>query len=349
MMRQCRLALRDWDWLTPLLLQEVDCSELEALDYSLHIDRVPQLVNLRDSVIYDGAEVSLSNHSRRVMRGDTRVEALAHPLMQGPRHRCVLVRADSSASCAAELAGARIGVTGWADSGIVWARAALADDGLVLEEANWFAGRLTAQHAETDRVGEFARSGRVQGIGGKPMIDRLADGELDAVITPFIPQGVLVPESPFRPLYRDTRAVEREWLARRGYVPCHHLLAFRAEVPHEVRHAVSALLRESRRAWRRAREKLAETTLWSAVDLWDEAQTLPSGWDEPGLRQQRRGLQGFFEASLSQGLLESIPRLDQIFPLDTAAPLIRQSDAVRPSDRGSPPHLPTTYQETARS
>ncbi len=320
MKRQCRLALRDWDWLTPLLLREIDCSELDVLGYSLHIDRVPQLINLRDSVTYDGAEVSLSNHSRRVLRGDTRVEALAHPLMQGLRHRCVLVRADSAAGCAAELVGARIGVTGWADSGIVWARAALADEGLAIEEAHWFAGRLTAQHPEADRVGEFERSGRVRAISGKPLIDRLADGELDAVISPFVPPGLLVPESPFRPLYRDPRVVERHWLAQRGYVPGHHLLAFKTEVPHEVRRAVSSLLHASRRAWRRTREKLAETTLWAAVDFWDEAKSLPLGWDQPGLQHQQQMLQGFFQTLLHQELVEFEPRLDQIFPLDVAMP-----------------------------
>ena len=336
MMRQCRLALRDWDWLTPLLLREIDTSELDALGYSLNLDRVPQLVNLRDSVTYDGAEVSLSNHSRRVMRGDTRVEALAHPLMQGMRHRCVLVRADSAAGCATDLAGARIGVTGWADSGIVWARAALADDGLALEEAHWFAGRLTAQHPEADRIGEFTRSGRVQAISGKPMIDRLANGELDAVISPFVPPGVLVPDSPFRPLYGDPRAVERQWLAHRGYVPGHHVLAFKSEVPHEVRRAVSSLLHESRHAWRRSREKLAETTLWAAVDFWDEAKLLPVGWDQPGLQHQQRMLQGFFQASLHQKLIERVPPLDQIFAPDVVVPDPALSN-TKPSEHSGTP------------
>lgn len=346
MMRQCRLALRDWDWLTPLLLREIDCSALDALGYDLHIDRVPQLVNLRDSVVHDGAEVSLSNHSRRVMRGDTRIEALAHPLMQGLRHRCVLVGADSAAGCAAELAGARIGVTGWADSGIVWARAALADDGLALDEAHWFAGRLTAQHPEADRVGEFARSGRVQAMSGKPMIDRLADGELDAVISPFVPPGVLVPDSQFRPLYRDPRAVERQWLSRRGYVPGHHLLAFKSEVPHEVRRTVSSLLQESKRVWRRSREKLAETTLWAAVDLWDEVKSLPIGWDQPGLKHQQQMLLGFFQASLHQELIECVPQFDQIFPLDIVAPDPALPDANPPDHPGTcKPHHPS--RETA--
>lgn len=319
MQQEIRIALRDWDWLTPLVLGEVDTQQLEDLGHSLTVDRVPALASLQDSDVYAGAEVSLSGYVRGVSAGDTSIEALPHVLMQGFRHRCIIVRADSKATSAADLVGGKIGITGWPDSGNTWTRAAVADDGLQIEDAQWFAGRLTGDHPEFDRLGSYEAPGRIEAIYGKPMADRLADGELDAIFTPFMPPGFYTGDTPFRPLYPNLRAIEKSWIDSRGYVPGHHLLAFKPEIPIEVRLVISRLLEESKRLWLVKRYKLAETTAWTAVDFWDEGQVLPKNWDQPGLTHQRRMLEGFIDESVRQGLLSTPTSIDQLFPVDIPA------------------------------
>ncbi|WP_197429663.1 type 2 periplasmic-binding domain-containing protein [Auraticoccus cholistanensis] len=316
-----RIALRDWDWLTPLLLGELGTEPLDELGLELQVERVPALPDLWSEPGLDAAEISLSRYCLAVADGRSEVVAVPHVLMQGFRHRCVIVAAGSEATSAADLRGGRIGLTGWPDSGNTWTRAALADDGLGLDDARWFTGRLTADHPEQDRLGGHGVPGHIEALTGTPLVERLSRGELDAVLTPFMPPGFHSPDAPWRPLYPDVRAAEAGWVRRHGFVPGHHLLGFRTGVAPEVAAAVSEVLLRSREAWRTKRAKYAETSAWLAVDLVDEARLLPPGWDTPGLAEQGPMVAEFTAQQRHQRLHPSPPQLTDLFPLDLAAPL----------------------------
>lgn len=331
MPQEIRIALRDWDWLTPWALGEVDDSPLREQGCELRVDRLPAVLDLLAPGGYAGGEVSLSQYVRRIASGSRDFVALPHLLMQGFRHRCVIVAADSRATSPGQLAGGRIGVTGWADSGSIWTRAALAGGGLGIEDARWCAGRLTEDHPEFDRLEGHGIPGRIEAVSGKPMLDRLADGELDAILTPFMPPGFYDRSPRFRPLLPDVRAAERRWADERGHVPGHHVLAFAASVRPEIRLAVSRMLRESRRRWIEQRRKYAETTAWAAVDFWDEARFLPAGWDRPGLRHQGRMLEDFVGEAVRQRILDAPVPLADLFPVDVP------DEPPDPRERSQPP------------
>lgn len=316
MSHRLRVALRDWDWLTPLVMGEVDVSPLKKMGYMLEIDRVSSLRGFRSAREYDGSEVSLSRYVAAVAGGVNEIHALPHVLMQAFRHRCVLVSASSEATEPAHLIGGRIGITGWQDSGNVWTRSALSDGGLRISDAQWFAGRLTSEHPELDRLGPYGVPGRIEAIFGRPMVDRLIDGELDAILTPFMPQGFYSGESQLRPLFPDIRVAEKQWVTERGYVPGHHILAFKRYVPIEAQGVVSGLLEESKRQWKEKRQKLAETTAWTAVDLWDESQYLPRNWDQQGLKNHELMFDEFVSESLHQGLIDKRVPIEELFPID---------------------------------
>jgi 4,5-dihydroxyphthalate decarboxylase len=297
------LALRDWDWLTPLRLGDISTDELRAQGFDLRITPVAHLDGQWQADGFAGAEVSLSKTSRSYALGELSYDPTNVVLMQGFRHRCVIVAKDSDYTQASDLVGKRIGVTGWPDSGNTWTRTALQDDGLKIDDATWFAGRLTEQHPEEDRLDGFGVPGRIEEIHGKPMADRLADGELDAVLTPFMPAGFYNPDSPWRRLYTDVRTKELEWAATTGYVPAHHVLAFDSALPPEVRSLVVRALDESRQLWRIKREKYVETSAWLAVDFGAEAE-LPAGWDQVGSQSQTDMFEGFFAALKEQNLTD---------------------------------------------
>lgn len=306
------LALRDWDWLTPLRLGEVCTDELAAAGVALHVTPVPSLVDDWQARGYAAAEVSLSKTARTFAQGGLAYGATPVAMMQGFRQRCVIVNAESEYERASDLVGKRIGVTGWPDSGNTWTRQALADDGLGIEDAYWYVGRLTQQHPESDRLSGFGRQGRIEAIFGKPMADRLADGELDAVLTPFMPPGFYAQGSPWRRLYPDVRRQELDWARANGYVPAHHVLAFDREVPAPVRRVVIAALEASRAAWRVKREKYTETSAWLAVDFGDEA-GLPSGWNVTGSASQQAMFAGFFAALKAQDLVSPDADFSHLF------------------------------------
>ena len=116
----------DWDHLVPLLSGQVQVPgyhvEIEARNVTPDVVAEPGL---------DGGETSFSRYVQARAAGDDQLVALPAFVMRGFRHRCVLVRAPSTLRSFEQLAGARIGLTGWPDSGNTWTRASCGAGGLV--------------------------------------------------------------------------------------------------------------------------------------------------------------------------------------------------------------------------
>ena len=89
-----RLAVRDWDYFTPLAL-----GDLRPEGFELVIDRVGTLVdNLAVSSDYEGGEVSFSRYAQGRARGETGLLGLPHFLMRGFRQRCIITTVDRQRS-----------------------------------------------------------------------------------------------------------------------------------------------------------------------------------------------------------------------------------------------------------
>jgi len=309
-----RLALRDWDWVTPLALGDV-----RPDGFALQIDRVGALPeDLATDANYDAGEVSLSRYALGRARGETGVAGVPHFLMRGFRHRCIITARDSGLTALAQLAGKRIGLTGWPDSGNTWTRALLRREGIGVDDARWFVGRLTAAHPVTDRLGGFGRPGRIEPVPGeRPMLELLRSGELDAVFTPFMPPGFFDPDSPFRQLLPDFRAAEIAYLRAVGYVPGIHLLGIKPAVVRDhpwLPQALSEVLDESARVWLDKRIKYAETTPWILDELRLCARDLPPGWDRNGFAANERMIDDFLAEQQAQGLTPVRQSPRDLFP-----------------------------------
>lgn len=311
-----RLALRDWDYLTPILLGDVRSGDVEVV-----IDRVDTLVgDLASDPDHDGGEMSLSRYAQSMARGDCAVVGLPHFLMRGFRHRCIITSKASPITSLEGLAGGAIGLTGWQDSGNTWTRALLRRIGIGIDDARWFVGRLTAQHPVTDRLGGFGRPGRIEAIAGdRPMLELLASGELDAVFTPFMPPGFFLPDSSFRPLLPDVRAAELGYFKEVGYVPGIHLLALKPDVvaAHPtLPRALSELIDEAARLWLDKRSKYAETTPWLIDEIGRCARDLPPDWDRNGLAANISMIDDFAGELAGQGVTARRLAVAELFPRD---------------------------------
>lgn len=309
-----RLAVRDWDYLTPLALGDVRSPRLD-----LAVDRVGTPVgDLGANETYGAAELSFSRYAQMRAAGDGRVFGIPNFVMRGFRHRCAIVAEGSPLSRLDQLAGRRIGVTGWQDSGNVWTRAALGLEGVGIEDARWFAGRLTEAHPVVDRLGPFGRPGRIEAAPGeRPMVDLLRAGELDAVFTPFMPDGFFEPGSGLRHLLPDYRAAELAYLRAVGYVPGMHLLGLKAPLAAEhpwLADELSELVDESQRVWRDKRRKYADTSPWIIEELERAARDLPPGWDRSGLEANAAMIAGFAEELHVQGILPRQLSPAELFP-----------------------------------
>lgn len=312
-----RLAIRDWDYMTPLVLGDVASPRLD-----LRVDRVGTLIpHVGTSDSYDAAEVSFSRYTQHRIDGDESLVGIPNFIMRGFRHRCIVTTKTSPITEIAQLAGKRIGVTGWRDSGNTWTRAALRREGVGVEDAQWYAGRLTQAHPIVDRLDGFGRRGRIEAAPGeRPMVELLRDGDLDAIFTPFMPDGYFAGDSLFRQLVPDFRAAERRYFDDVGYVPGMHLIGLKAGIVAEnpwVIGELSALIDESQRLWLSKRRKYAETTPFVFDELLKSAAELPEGWDRSGFRTNRKMIADFAGELHIQGILPRLMTPEELFPIDT--------------------------------
>jgi 4,5-dihydroxyphthalate decarboxylase len=309
-----RLAVRDWDYITPLAL-----GDLRPKAFTLEIDRVGTLPeDLANDDRYDAGEISLSRYALPRARGHGPIVGLPHFLMRGFRHRCIITSKDSGLTRLEALAGKRIGLTGWQDSGNTWTRALLRRVGVGIGEARWFVGRLTAAHPIVDRLGGYGRPGRIEPIPGeRPMLDLLRSGELDAVFTPFMPPGFFDPESPFRQLLPDFRQAELAYFRAVGYVPGIHLLGVKPAVAAEhpwLPQALSEVLEEAARIWTEKRQRYADTTPWVLDEFRQVARDLPAGWDRNGYAANEPMIDDFAAELQAQELTRSRLTARDLFP-----------------------------------
>ncbi|WP_293853610.1 nitrate ABC transporter substrate-binding protein [uncultured Alsobacter sp.] len=309
-----RIATRDWDYLTPLLLGDVTSDRL-----SLQITRVGTLISdLATSADYDAAELSFSRYVSAMAAGASAVVGIPCFIMRGFRHRCVITTDASPLEHFSQLKGKRIGVTGWRDSGNTWTRAALRRDGVGVEDAFWIAGRLTAQHPIVDRLDGFGRPGLIEADPDeRPMMEMLARGDLDAIFTPFMPDGFFGPGSGFRQVLRDFRQAECAYYAEVGYVPAHHLVGIKADMLRAhpwIADELTRLLDESQRAWTAKRRKYAETSPFVLDEFVFAGRALAPDWNDSGRDLNRPMIETFARELFTQGIMPAPMTAEALFP-----------------------------------
>jgi 4,5-dihydroxyphthalate decarboxylase len=309
-----RLAVRDWDYLTPLALGDV-----RSADIDLTLDRVGTLPDdLAHDPRYEAGEMSFSRYALARAADDRSIVGLPQFLMRGFRHRCIVTAERTGLTEIAQLKGKRIGLTGWQDSGNTWTRAVLRRAGIGVEDATWFAGRLTAAHPITERLGGFGRPGRIEAAPGeRPLMELLGAGELDAVFTPFMPPGFFDAGSGFRQLVPDFVAAERQYVRAVGYVPGMHVLGIKPDIVagHPwLPKALCDLLDQSARVWLERRTKYADTTPWLLDEIRRMAQDLPAGWDRNGLAANRPMITDFGIELQAQGITARALTPEDLFP-----------------------------------
>jgi len=310
-----RLAVRDWDYFTPLAL-----GDIKPEGFDLHIDRVGTLVNdLATSPDYDAGEVSFSRYAQSCAKGENALLGLPHFLMRGFRQRCIITTASSPLTTPAELKGKRIGVTGWQDSGNTWTRTVLREAGVDIDDVHWFAGRLTADHPIMDRLAGFGRPGRIEPAPDeRPLLTMLQAGELDAIFTPFMPPGFFLPASGLRQLQTNFYQAERDYFNRVGYVPGIHILALKPALAADypwLPAALSEVIDRAYALWMQKREKYADTTPWLLDDLRRTAQELPAEWNQNGFNANRKMIADFGRELYQQGLTNIMLTPEAMFPV----------------------------------
>jgi 4,5-dihydroxyphthalate decarboxylase len=154
------------------------------------------------------------------------------------QHGHALYNAKRGALKPTDLVGKRVGIRSFTTTTGAWLRGILANDyGVDLNSIDW----VTFEDAH---VAEFNDTTK-RAPPGKPIIQLLVDGELDAVL------GEKSDHADLKPLFADVAAEEKAWAAKHKVVPINHMVvvsrAMCEKNPDAVRE-VHRLLAESAKA-----------------------------------------------------------------------------------------------------
>jgi 4,5-dihydroxyphthalate decarboxylase len=307
-----KLAVRDWDYITPLVFGDV-----KPEGFELEVHRVADLPRDMNGE-FDASEFSMSRYSTGRAKGDTGIHGVPYIMMRAFRHRCIVTAKRTGLTAIAQLRGKRIGLAGWQDSGNTWTRSLLRREGIGIEDAQWRISRLTATDPIIDRLGPYGRPGNVETVkADTPLLDMLERGELEAVFMPFMPRGFYAEASPFRQLVQDFRAAEVKYFGEVGYVPAHHILAMKPAVVKAnpgLAQALTAVIEKSVRMWNEKRLRYADTTPWLLDEIRHVAQDLPANWDDNNYAANARMFGDFCAELSAQKLVEAPITPALLFP-----------------------------------
>jgi 4,5-dihydroxyphthalate decarboxylase len=172
----------------------------------------------------------------------------------------------------------RVGIRSFTTTTGAWLRGILANDyGVDLNSIDW----VTFEDAH---VAEF-RDTTKRAPAGKPIIQMLLDGELDAVL------GEKVEREGLKPLFPDVAAEEKAWFAKHQVLPINHMVVVSEKLAHEHPEAVREVFRLLRESAGRA----------------------PAGAPKFSTEEMRRSLELIIGYTAQQGLIPRAYAVDELF------------------------------------
>lgn len=172
---------------------------------------------------FDMSEMGLVPFMLAVERGEPDLVGLPVFTSRSFRHSAIYVNTASNISLPQDLAGKRVGVLSYVNTAAVWVRGILEDDyGIRPDQIKWMESRGVKQTFQPPPgvVLESVPPDRT-------LDEMLAAGELDALITPGMPEAFLEGRSTVRRLFPDFPTREKDYFRRTGIFPIMHLVVMR--------------------------------------------------------------------------------------------------------------------------
>lgn len=174
---------------------------------------------------FDGGESSMGAHLIRMAKGDRSMVALPVFVLRGFIERDLYVRKGGPVQQPSDLAGRRVGLYSWGASGAIWYRQAMERMGISSDAVQWVVG-------DVNQPGESKKVVFPAGVeaASEPMSKMLAEGKIDALWSPPLPNGFDAAAGPVSRMFPDSQAEEEAGFRTTGIFPPMHLIILRRAV-----------------------------------------------------------------------------------------------------------------------
>lgn len=240
---QLSLACWDYDRTRPLIDGRVQPDGIE-LDVTVMRPReiFPRML---EAQAFDVAEISLASYASLVGRAASPFVALPVAISKMFRHSCLYVRAGAGIHEPADLRGRRVGTTQFGSTAVVFMKGLLEDEyGVSQDELHWFVGGLDSPTQRPLIPLDLPAGVELEFLpAGRTLEGMIEAGELDALLSIYLPQLFRGRTGHLVRLFPDYRRREEDYYRRTGVFPIMHTVALRDDVHREHPWVAASLYR----------------------------------------------------------------------------------------------------------
>ncbi len=261
-----------------------------------------------------GGEQSMAGHILRIDKGDRSYVGLPVFPLRNFTARDLYVRKDGPIRKTEDLAGARIGMYGWANSGSVWYRHFLRYLGVDLASLRWCIGGVDTKREAGPPLP--LPPGVSEPPVGQSLSDMLLAGELDALYSPPRPARYHPVHGPISRLFPDFRPLEQEYYRATGAFPPQHLIVLRREA-WDANRIIARQLTDAfianNHIFAESQRNFPYVTPWEEADIEETTALMGEDFHQDGLERNRHQLELFCEMAHAAGLTQRRISVEEYF------------------------------------
>jgi 4,5-dihydroxyphthalate decarboxylase len=312
------LACWDYDRTRPLMDGRV---KPEGIDLDIQILRPRQAFQrMLDSQEFQVSELSLASYTALKGRGDCPFVAVPVALSKIFRHSCIYVRSGAGIKTPADLRGKRVGTSQWSSTGLVFMRGMLQHDyGLRAQDMHWFMGGLNSFVEPPLIPLNLPKEIRLDFLKDQTLEQMFAAGELDALLSLYIPKLFLQGSPSIARLFPNYKEVEQDYYRRTRIFPIMHTVVLREDVHREHPWAAKSIYKAFVQARDLAVEGLYDTDALRVALPWliDHVEETRRAFGQDfwayGLEPNRPTFEAVGRYVHEQGLSPRVVRADELF------------------------------------
>jgi len=234
-MANLKLSLACWDYdrTRPLMDGRV---KPHGIDLDIKVLRPRQsFQRMLDNQEFELSELSLASYTVLKARGNCPYVAVPVALSKIFRHSCIYVRRGSGITKPADLRGKRVGTSQWSSTGLCFMRGFLQHDfGILAQDMHWFMGGLNTFVEPPLIPLNLPKEIKLDFLDRGQTLEAMLDaGELDALLSLYIPNSFLKGAVHITRLFTNFKEFETDYYRRTRILPIMHTVVVREDVHRE--------------------------------------------------------------------------------------------------------------------
>jgi 4,5-dihydroxyphthalate decarboxylase len=230
------------------------------------------------------------------------------------RHGFAFVNVNAGIQTPKDLIGKRVGGTNFQPAGNIWLRGILEEQhGVPHQSITWVVDR--SEDVEfTPPLGL-----KIEMIpAGKHMDTMLAEGEIPAMINPYIPRPIVNNDPRVTRLFPDYKQVERDYFHQTGIFPIMHVTVIKQELVDKYPWAAVSLAKAFEKAKQLCYQRVVNPRIvplaWFSHQ-WDEERKVlgPDPWAYGLGEANRKNLTTILRYCHQQGLIKREKSIEELF------------------------------------